>query len=144
MSEIFRLALDEIQPSQLYLNREKLAHVNASWRPRTLEQLSPVPVKCLDGQIIYTDGHHRAFAAHRIGFYELRVVWDEDEMDWDAYRICVAWCRDVGVYTIHDLEARVVSTEEYAVCWLERCRTMQNALEAERCGPPGDLYLPSG
>ncbi len=88
--------------------------------------------------------HHRAFAAHRVGFNELRVVWDEDEMDWDAYRICVAWCRDVGVYTIHDLEARVISTEKYTVCWLDRCRAMQEALETKRRCAPGELYLPSG
>lgn len=134
MPEVFRLALSEIQPSQLFINREKLAHVNAMWRPCSLETLPPIPVKRLDERIIYTDGHHRAFAAHLRGLDEVAVFWDEDELDWDAYRICVAWCHNEGITTIRDLEGRVVSAEAYALCWLERCRAMQELLAAERQG----------
>jgi hypothetical protein len=132
MTDVFRLALNEIQPSQLYLNRAKLARVDAAWRPRSLDTLPPVPVTCLDGRIVYTDGHHRAFAAYCSGFEELRVFWDEDlqaSIDWEAYRICVLWCRDAGIFTIHALAGRVLSMEEYTTCWLDRCARMHAALE---------------
>jgi hypothetical protein len=132
MAEVFRLALSEIQPSQLLLNRDKLHQVMAAWQPCSLDTLPPVPVKRLDGRIIFTDGHHRAFAAYRCGFAEMPVFWDEDELDWDAYRICVAWCGDEGITTIRDLEGRVVSPEVYASDWLDRCRVMQEALEEQR------------
>ena len=128
MPEIFRMRLDEIQPSQLYLNRAKLAHVDVMWHPRTLDMLPPIPVKWLDGRIIFTDGHHRAFAAYRCGFDVVPVFWDEDELDWEAYRICVAWCLTVSIATIRDLGRHIVSPEDYVTCWLDRCKAMQDAL----------------
>lgn len=124
------LPLAALQPSQLYISATKLASVEAAWQPPLLETLGPIPIKALDGRIITTDGHTRAFAAFRQGFTAIPVVWDEDELDWEAYRICVTWCLEEDITTIMDLEPRILSHEDYEQLWHERCRVMQAALAA--------------
>jgi hypothetical protein len=121
------MRLDEIQPSQLYINRAKLAQVQAAVGP-----LEPLPVRRLAGRVVLTDGHTRALAAWLGRRSEIEVYWDEDELDWEAYEICVAWCVEAGVRTVADLAGRVVSPEEYEVAWLQRCAQMQRGLEEGR------------
>ena len=53
-------------------------------------------------------------------------------MDWDAYRICVDWCRVEGIRTIMDLEGRVVSPSAYEELWLDRCRRVHERLAEMR------------
>ena len=96
------------------------------------ESSEPIPVKKLGGQVIFVDGHTRAFAAFLHGLSEVTVYWEEDELDWDAYKICVEWCKNEGIHTIADLKDRVVSQQEYEVVWYKRCEKMQQDLEAER------------
>jgi hypothetical protein len=60
------------------------------------------------------------------------VYWEEDELDWNAYEICVQWCEKEGVRTIADLKNRVVSPKEYEALWVNRCKKMQQELEAKR------------
>ena len=122
------LPLIKLQPSQLYISAAKLAIIESQWQPPLLETLEPIPIRALDGRIIYTDGHTRAFAAFRQGFADIPVVWDEDELDWEAYRICVTWCQDAGITTIMDLAKRILPHEDYETLWHERCRGMQEAL----------------
>jgi len=55
------LPLTLVQPSQLFISSAKLAQVQAWWWPRRIEKLSPIPVVRLDGIIVATDGHTRAF-----------------------------------------------------------------------------------
>jgi hypothetical protein len=132
MTKIFVMRLNEIQPSQLFISSEKLSHVMIGLDPLKPESLDPIPVKELGNQVTFTDGHTRAFAAFLCGFSEVRVFWDEDELDWEAYEICVKWCKEEGVYTVADLRDRVVASGEYEVLWLKRCKEMQTSLEARR------------
>ncbi len=126
------LPLHTLQPSQLYISAAKLATIESAWQPPRLETLTPIPIKALHGRIIYTDGHTRAFAAWRAGFSEIPVIWDEDDLDWEAYQICVEWCLEAGIRTVMDLAGRVLPHAEYEGLWHERCRVMQAGLEKER------------
>jgi len=132
------LDLAKIQPSQLYISSEKLSAVTSWLDPAQPASIPPVPIKRLGDDIIYTDGHTRAFAAHRCGLTEIPVVWDTDELDWEAYAICVAWCKEEGIHSVADLDGRVVGPEEYEVVWRGRCQAMNEALAARRkgIGPP--------
>ena len=98
------------------------------------ERLDPLPVKESNGRIIFTDGHTRAFAAFLHGISEIVVYWDEDELDWEAYEICVGWCDEVGIRNIADLSDRVVGPGEYEQLWYARCQTMRDELRMEREG----------
>ena len=137
MADVFLFPLAQLQPSQLYISTAKLAQVLSWWRPPTLETLEPIPIKRLNGadgriRVIYTDGHTRAFAAYRLGFTEVPALWDEDELDWEAYQICVDWCLDEGIRTIADLEDRVIPPEQYETLWHDRCQVMQDELALRR------------
>lgn len=126
MPETFRLRLDQIQPSQLYINCGKLDAVQAA------ASLEAVSVKQLNGRIVFTDGHTRAFAAHLAGRREIEVYWEDEELDWEAYQICVDWCLAEGIHSIADLAGRVIDPQQYEVLWLDRCRHMQESLRAVR------------
>ena len=132
MKETFLMSLEEIQPSQLFISLEKLSRVMEGFDPLNLESLDPIPVKKLGEDVIFTDGHTRAFAAFSCGFSEVKVFWDEDEMDWEAYEVCVRWCKEEGIYTIEYLKGRVVTPEEYETLWLKRCGEMHKELELRR------------
>ena len=86
----------------------------------------------LGKDVVSTDGHTRAFAAYLHGLSEIQVVWDEDDLDWEAYRICVEWCRREGIRSIADLRDRVVSPQQYQLLWLDRCHEMHQQLAARR------------
>lgn len=136
MSRRFFLPFSQIQPSQLYVSRPKLAYVEAQWSPACLTTLRPITVVLLDGHVIATDGHTRASAVYRAGFEAVPVVWDSDDLDWDAYRICVAWCRALGITTIPDLAGRLLSATAYDDLWVGLCNRMHAALAAASCRTP--------
>ena len=123
MSEPFAMSLDELQPSQLYISEAKLA-----WVTEQGDAHEPLPVKRLSGRVVLTDGHTRAFATWQAGRRDIEVYWDPDELDWEAYEICVAWCRAAGIRSVAGLAGRVVPPEEYEVAWLQRCAVMQQEL----------------
>jgi hypothetical protein len=126
-----KLNLSEIQPSQLFISEEKLSRVMQRLDPEKPETLEPIPVKKLGGEIIYTDGHTRALAAHQQGLTEIPIVWDEDELDWDAYAICVQWCKEEGILSIADLGDRILDPGSYERLWINRCRKMHKQLEVK-------------
>ena len=120
--------LRDLQPSQLYVSESKLRSVLATWTDRDIASLEPVPVKWYGERLVATDGHTRALAAHREGLEAVYVVEDEDDLDDEAYGICVAWCREVGVRSVADLDDRVVDQAAYERLWLDRCRRMHRDL----------------
>lgn len=124
--------LDQIQPSQLFINSKKLSQVMADSNGLAVDSIEPIPIKKLGNEVVFTDGHTRATAAYLCGITEVPVYWDEDELDWDAYSICVKWCKEEGIYTIGDLRDRVISSQEYEVLWLKRCKAMHQHLAKKR------------
>ena len=137
MGERFKLRLEAIQPSQLYISSEKLAAIESTWEAEELDALDPVPSKPLDGRLVSTDGHTRSVAAHRAGYETIWAVWDEDTLDWEAYRICVDWCREAGIRSIPDLADRIIGPDAYEELWLGRCCRMHETLADSR-GEAGD------
>jgi len=129
MPKIFTMKLDKIQPSQLYISSKKLSEVMKAFNSNSIE---PIPIKRLGDDIIFVDGHTRAFAAFLYGLKEIPVYWEYEELDWEAYKICVEWCKEEGIRTIADLKNRVIPHEEYEILWYRRCEKMQQGLEAKR------------
>ena len=127
--------LDELQPSQLYISTAKLAEVLRSF---DLARIEPVPVKRLGDDLVMTDGHTRAFAAFLCGAAEVPTVPDEDELDWEAYEICVRWCRQEGIRWVGDLVGRVVGPDDYETVWRGRCAAMHRELAEKRAREQSD------
>lgn len=132
MSDVFSRPLKEIQPSQLYISQAKLDLLLRELAEEGLNSVEPISVKLLDGEIISTDGHTRGVALFLNGQTETQCVWEDLEWDWDAYRICVRWCKESGITSMADLANRVISHNDYEVLWLERCRVMQEDLGSRR------------
>lgn len=130
--QILWMSLSTLQPSQLYINKEKLSVLRSEIDFSDPVNIPPIPVKDLDDRWVMTDGHTRAFAAYLAGNTRLPVYLDEDELDWEAYRICVRWCREAGIESVADLQDRVISPERYKLLWLDRCLQMQNRLAVKR------------
>ena len=125
-------ALSDLQPSQLYVSSAKLAAVRDVWSGDDATTPEPLPVKRYGDRLVLTDGHTRALAAHLTGLDTVPVVYDEDDLDDEAYEICVGWCDDAGIHSAADLEGRVVTPDSYARLWLDRCREMQRDLQRRR------------
>ena len=128
---LFRARLDELQPSQLYICEEKLASVLASVQAggRSLE---PLPLFRFRDRLVLSDGHTRGVAAHLLGIAEVPAFWEEEELDWEAYAICVDWCLGEGVRSIGDLAGRIVPGRDYGRLWIERCAAMHRDLASKR------------
>jgi hypothetical protein len=128
MAEYILMDLKDIQPSQLYISSQKLENVLEWFTPSDYDSYDALPIKSLNGKIIFTDGHTRAYATYIRGVKTIKVYWDEDELDWNAYQICVDWCNSEGINSIEDLQARIIEPSEYEVLWLERCRNLYKEL----------------
>ena len=132
MTNTFQMKLDSIQPSQLYISSEKLNSIMKILRKSKQKLVEPIPVKKLGNQVVFVDGHTRAFAAFLLGFSEIPVYWEDEELDWEEYEVCFRWCKEEGIQTIVDLKNRVVSPKDYQVLWLDRCERIQKDLEEKR------------
>jgi hypothetical protein len=132
--DAFTVPIDRLQPSQLYISAEKLAHVREAVASCSAASPAPLPVVRLGQDVVLTDGHTRVYAAWSAGQRSLRVTWDRDELDMGAYAICVSWCKEEGIRSIGDLQGRVVGTDAYQRLWLDRCAAMHRMLAAQRAG----------
>jgi hypothetical protein len=100
--------------------------------PETPELMEPLPVKKLGDKIILVDGHTRAFAAFLRGFSQIPVYWENEELDWDAYAVCVEWCEKENIHTVADLKNRVVPEKDYEILWCKRREELDKMLKRKR------------
>ena len=128
MTKTFMMKLSEIQPTQLYISSEKLSKTMKTFNPNKPESIEPIPIKKLGKQTIFVDGHTRAFAAFLHNLTEVPVYWEDEELDWNEYKICVGWCKKERIRTIADLKDRVIPQEDYEKLWYRRCEKMQQDL----------------
>ncbi|PLT30324.1 hypothetical protein [Peribacillus deserti] len=98
------------------MNQAKLDHLTNSFTYN-----SPLPIRNLDGTIIFTDGHTRAFLYHSRNHSEIPVYWDEDELDEDLYKACLQLCESEGIKVIGDLKNRLLPNDQYEVEWIQKC-----------------------
>ena len=122
---IRNLKLQDIQPSQFYISQQKIDKMKEWFSSDDLSNFEPIPIKKLKGNIIFTDGHTRAWLAYEAGLTEVPVVWDEDDLDWELYQKCVDACLERGVRTIADLKGRILSPEDYILKWDYWCDELQ-------------------
>ena len=141
MMNINDLKLRDLQPSQFYISAKKLQSVESWLDAGDLSGFQPIPVKLLGGRPVMTDGHTRAAAALRAGLETVPLVWDEDELDWEMYQICVDACRRRQVFSPADLLRRIVSEPEYAEKWDGWCDAMQAEVRQRRSSAAKKAYV---
>lgn len=111
----------EIQPSQFYISEKKIEDINKWFNPNDLSNFEAIPVKELNGKIIFTDGHTRAYVAYKAGIKNIPLYLENEELSWDVYQICVDECNIRGVFSIKDLDNKVLNQNDYKTLWNEWC-----------------------
>ncbi len=132
MTKSFYIDLRTIQPSQLYVSEKKLDQVKNWFAAHEIDSYEPLPLKEIDGVIFFTDGHTRALMTHLCGIERIKVYWDDDDLDWEAYQECVRWCIEAGITSIKDLADKIIPHEEYEKLWIGRCDNLHEQLEIQR------------
>ncbi len=130
--DINTIKLLDIQPSQFYVSEDKIQAIKLWFNKDDLSNFAPIPIKELNGRVIFTDGHTRAWVAHSAGMEIVPFIWDEDDLDWEAYQICVDACVERGVCTVADFEGRILSGIAYKEKWNGWCDLLHDALEQKR------------
>jgi hypothetical protein len=128
----FKMKYSDIQPSQLYISKKKLAKVKKKFDSKDISTVKAIPIKKLGNEIFYTDGHTRAFAVYQAGFKEIPVIWEDKKLDWEMYEICIKWCKNAGIYSVADLTDRVIDQKEYKILWYKRCDDLRKKLTLNR------------
>jgi len=113
-----------IQPSQLYLNEKKVSSIIENFDENYIDSMEPVPIKKMDEKVFFTDGHTRTFVLWQKGYKKLKVQWEDEDLDWELYRICVKWCEDENIYTIADLKTKIIENDRYQIDWIQRCQNL--------------------
>lgn len=136
--KIYKIKLDEILPTQLYISKSKYNHNLKNLAENNFKNYKPLPVKKIGKDIFYTDGHTRAFILWQQGKAEINVFDDPDELDWIMYLLNLKWCRDRNIISIGDLDRRIVGEQEYQKNWIDRCLEYQKKVGQD---PLADLVI---
>jgi hypothetical protein len=123
----FYIQIATLQPSQLFISDEKLQR-NQEWLDSPDINYDAIPIINLDGKIIMTDGHTRAYILSNLGVKKIKVLWDLDKLDLEAYQECVRWCESEKISSIQDLANRVISADDYQIQWIGKCQKMHKDL----------------
>ena len=111
---LFPVRLDDLQPSQFFVDEEKLAAVSTFVHaPEDVV----IPVIPDGGRFISCDGHSRLYAAHLLDLKEVLAFICPDPGD--AIHDFARMARERGVYRPADLKR--LPHEDYAVQWNRFC-----------------------
>jgi hypothetical protein len=113
-----RIKLSELMPSQFLIDETKLADLLQNF---DMSQFSPIPVKEIEGVFMITDGHHRVCVADLMGYGNIPVVEEIENLDWEAYRQNMRDCLSRGVSSALDLKSHIVPSAEYHAVWDAYC-----------------------
>ncbi len=128
----FKKDIENIHPSQLYINREKLERIKKIIDSEGIESVQPLPIKKIGNKIFFTDSHTTAYEFKRRGIKKIKVYWDEDNLDWYSYLVCINWCRKNKIFSISDLKNSIIADNKYKKLWLNRCEKLQNSVKENK------------
>ncbi|MBD3367158.1 MAG: hypothetical protein GF405_03145 [Candidatus Eisenbacteria bacterium] len=119
-----RFRIDELRPNNWYVNRAKLDRVRSAWANGEEASLPPVLVTHIDGELSLIDGHARTLGAFEAGAIEIPGEYqplEEIEGSRALYEHIHRRGPEVGVRSVEDLVARVVSPEDHERLWIGYC-----------------------
>lgn len=112
--EVFDLPIGQIQPSQFYVDQEKLRAVGSFIRgPEDIV----ISVLEHEGRYVSADGHTRLYLAYQRGYDHVRAFLEKDAGGYLLEFVKEAQSR--GVFHVEDMEK--LSHEEYEVKWNQFC-----------------------
>jgi len=114
----------ELRPNNWYINQEKLERVRTAWENGEQNELPPVLVAEIDGELSLIDGHSRAYAAFERGETFIKVDIDKlEDIEGSSalYRHIHREGPNLGISTIANLENRILPPEEHRRLWTGYC-----------------------
>jgi hypothetical protein len=118
------LKLLVLRPNNWYISQEKLDRVRTAWNNSGQDNLPPVLVTEIDGELSLIDGHSRAFAAFERGETHINAeVCELEEIEGSStlYRHIHREGPKLGIKTIADLANRILPPEEHRRLWTGYC-----------------------
>lgn len=118
------LRLLGLRPNNWYINREKLERVRAAWENGKQDELPPVLVTDIDGELGLIDGHSRAFAAFERGETHINAtIQDLENIEGSSelYRHIHREGPKLGINSVADLRDRILPPEEHRRLWTGYC-----------------------
>ncbi len=122
--DYFLMSLDDLFPSQLYLNRDKINALLSQIHPYVLKNIPPISIRRFNDRVVMLDGHTRGYLAHLHKIPQVPVYWETEEYDWEAYAICIKWCEEAGITHVSKLHNRIVENQAYQQLWIGRCQAI--------------------
>ena len=119
--ELFWVELAEIQPTQFYIDEEKLSAVESFIRR---PEDAVIPLVKLEERYLACDGHTRLYAAYRKGFRKVRGFLTEPD---DYLTVFAGEAKKRGIYQAEDMECLV--HEAYVVKWHRYCEDFFREME---------------
>lgn len=120
--EVFKINIEDIIVEQLTVSESKVNKVS-SW----IDKPEDIIIACveIENKIVCIDGYSRLVVAYNKGF---KYVYGYLEMDrnLEFYKTCMECCREENIFTIKDLEKRVVSEKEHQRLWIDKCQAYFN------------------
>lgn len=111
--ELIKIGIDKLQPSQFYVNREKLNAIRC-WAKDPEHFI--VPILKHENELILLDGHTRLYMAKMLNIAEVYAYEDDSNNDIWGF---VAEARRRNIYTVHDIA--LVSSADYELLWHKFC-----------------------
>jgi diadenosine tetraphosphate (Ap4A) HIT family hydrolase len=123
--EITMLELADLRPNNWYIHADKLARARAAWEAGEEQNLPPVLVSVIDGQLSLIDGHARSYAAFERGQTQVRAqleALENIEGSKPLYRHIHRQGALKGLRHLSDLSDRIVAAADHERLWVAYCQ----------------------
>lgn len=135
----FAISLEDLQPTQAWVNADDLAIALDSWDPLAVMGPAPPHVLEVEGQWVLLDGHARAVSALVRGRDPITVMPLPAVREPDRLATLLAWTRAEGVWNVTQLFERVVPPPQFVARWQARVDELDAAADtADRSEPQSD------
>ncbi|PYZ95180.1 hypothetical protein CR194_06600 [Salipaludibacillus keqinensis] len=112
--------LIDLQPSQLYLNRNKLRTlIMEGFQAEEIES-DPLPVIKYNGELVLIDGHTKAFLADQQGVKNITVKYLAEVDHLNMYQKNVNLCKQEEITLIRDLAKQIIPHEDFERQWVQK------------------------
>lgn len=120
--EVRSVHLLDLQPSNWYLNQAKLERIREAWASGNQADLPPVLITQINEKLCLIDGHSRAYAAYENNSQRISAIFEyleSIEGCAELYRHVYEEAQRMGLQTIADLAARILSPDDHKRLWID-------------------------
>lgn len=124
MKKIFKMDIEKIQPTTLYILKEKYEAINL-----IENDYEALPIKKIGDLIFLLDKHEIALYLANKGIEKINVFYETYEnFDIISYYTKIKWCRENKIFSIKDLSGYVVNKSQYKSKWIIKCKKLNKRI----------------